>query len=69
MVHFEQLTPCDIANPSQLYAPQARFMDPFNEVKGLEAIQGIFAHMFEALHEPRFVITGRMAQGQQCFLT
>ena len=35
----------------------------------MPAIQGIFAHMFEALEQPRFVVTGRVVQGQQCFLT
>ncbi len=66
---FENLSPADVATIGNLYAPQARFKDPFNEVVGVPAIQGIFAHMFEALEQPRFVVTGRVVQGQQCFLT
>ncbi|WP_462386276.1 nuclear transport factor 2 family protein [Acidovorax sp. Q11] len=66
---FENLSPADVATIGQFYAPQARFKDPFNEVQGVHAIQGIFAHMFEALEQPRFVVTGRVVQGQQCFLT
>lgn len=66
---FENLSPADVATIGQFYAPQARFKDPFNEVVGVPAIQGIFAHMFEALEQPRFVVTGRVVQGQQCFLT
>ncbi|WP_348691263.1 nuclear transport factor 2 family protein, partial [Acidovorax soli] len=66
---FEQLSLADIAAIGQLYAPDARFKDPFNEVQGVPAIQAIFAHMFEALEQPRFVVTGRVVQGQQCFLT
>ncbi len=66
---FENLSPADVATIGQFYAPQARFKDPFNEVVGVTAIQGIFAHMFEALEQPRFVVTGRVVQGQQCFLT
>ena len=66
---FEHLSPADIAQMGQLYAPQARFKDPFNDVEGVPAIQRIFAHMFEALEQPRFVVTGRVVQGQQCFLT
>jgi hypothetical protein len=66
---FENLSPADVATIGQFYAPQARFKDPFNEVVGVSAIQGIFAHMFEALEQPRFVVTGRVVQGQQCFLT
>ncbi|MBW8463869.1 nuclear transport factor 2 family protein [Acidovorax sp.] len=66
---FENLSPADVATIGQFYAPQARFKDPFNEVVGVPAIQGIFAHMFEALEQPRFVVTGRVVQGPQCFLT
>ncbi len=35
----------------------------------MAAIEQIFRHMFESLHEPRFVVTGRLLQGQDCFLT
>ena len=66
---FENLSPGDVAAIGQFYAPQARFKDPFNEVVGVPAIQGIFAHMFGALDQPRFVVTGRVVQGNQCFLT
>jgi ketosteroid isomerase-like protein len=66
---FESLSPADVATLSRFYAPQARFKDPFNEVVGVPAIQAIFDHMFEALEQPRFVVTGRVVQGQQCFLT
>lgn len=69
IAYFENLSPADVATIGQFYAPQARFKDPFNEVVGVPAIQGIFAHMFEALKQPRFVITGRVVQGTQCFLT
>ena len=66
---FEQLAPADVATMGRIYAPDARFKDPFNEVHGLPAIQQIFGHMFEALDQPRFVVTGRVVQGQQCFLS
>jgi ketosteroid isomerase-like protein len=66
---FEHLSPADVATIGQLYAAQARFKDPFNEVQGVPAIQAIFAHMFETLEQPRFVVTGRVVQGAQCFLT
>ena len=66
---FEQLTPVDLTNFDRVYVTQARFKDPFNEVQGVPAIQHIFGHMFTALHEPRFVVTARVVQGLQCFLT
>ena len=66
---FETLTPDSVAGIGQIYDPQARFKDPFNEVAGVPAIQRIFDHMFASLHEPRFVVTQQVVQGDQCFLT
>ena len=65
---FEHLQPQDLARLSELYAADARFKDPFNEVQGLAAIEHIFAHMFEALDAPHFIVTERIVQGTQCFL-
>lgn len=65
---FEQLQPQDLQRLNALYAHDARFKDPFNEVQGLAAIEGIFAHMFQSLDAPHFVVTERIVQGQQCFL-
>jgi ketosteroid isomerase-like protein len=66
---FEQLSPAGVASLASVYAPQAHFKDPFNDVQGVPAIEAVFAHMFEALEQPRFVVTGRVVQGTQCFLT
>ena len=65
---FEHLQPQDLARLRTLYAPTARFKDPFNEVRGLAAIEHIFAHMFAQLDTPHFVVTERIVQGAQCFL-
>ena len=69
IVFFETLSPAGVAQLGELYAANARFKDPFNEVQGVPAIQGIFSHMLEALEQPRFIVTGRVVQGQQCCLT
>ena len=65
---FETLKPQDVPRLHELYAAEARFKDPFNEVQGLDAITHIFAHMFEALDGPHFIVTERIVQGAQCFL-
>ena len=65
---FEQLQPQDLQRLPELYAPDARFKDPFNEVQGLAAIEKIFVHMFAALDSPHFIVTERIVQGTQCFL-
>ncbi|WP_310644496.1 nuclear transport factor 2 family protein [Limnohabitans sp.] len=66
---FEQLQPADVARISDIYTADAQFKDPFNEVQGAPAIEAIFAHMFRELDAPRFVITQRVQQGAQCFVT
>ncbi len=65
---FEQLQPQDLQRLPEIYAPDARFKDPFNEVQGLAAIERIFVHMFESLDSPHFIVSERLVQGQQCFL-
>ena len=69
VVFFETLTEKSVADLPLIYAPEAQFKDPFNDVKGCEAIAAIFSHMFVALKAPRFVVTERISQGRQCFLT
>lgn len=70
LIHwFEHLTPQTLAELERHYAANARFKDPFNDVQGPAAIRAVFDHMFASLHEPRFVVTGRVQQGHQAFLT
>jgi steroid Delta-isomerase len=65
---FEQLQRADVAKLKNFYASDTFFKDPFNEVQGVAEMERIFAHMFEALDQPHFIVTGRVAQGQECFL-
>jgi len=65
---FERLQPGDLSRLNELYALDARFKDPFNDVQGIAAIERIFVHMFKNLHEPHFIVTERIVQERQCFL-
>jgi len=56
---FEHLSPETLDRIPQLYAADAEFKDPFNEVRGTEAITHIFRHMFAQVDAPRFVIGNR----------
>ena len=66
---FETLTPASVARCGEIYADDARFKDPFKDVQGLSAIQGIYRHMFDALDAPSFVVLNRISNETQCFLT
>lgn len=58
---YENLTPGDVPRFREFYTDDAYFKDPFNEVRGLSAIQRIFTHMFRQVEEPRFRVTERIA--------
>lgn len=58
-----------VAQVGRFYAPDAHFRDPFNDVRGVPAIEAIFRHMFAHTDQPRFIIEERVVQGQQVFVT
>ncbi len=58
---FEHLSPQTIDQLPNFYAADAEFKDPFNEVRGTDAIAHIFRHMFTQVDEPRFVIGSRFS--------
>ncbi len=66
---FESLSSADLPGLRGVYATDARFKDPFNDVQGLPAIGRIFEHMFRQLDQPRFTVRDIVAQGDALFLT
>ena len=66
---FENLTPGSLDELETIYTPLAYFKDPFNEVRGIDGIRRIFSHMYSSLEQPRFVVTGCIVDGDQCFLS
>jgi steroid Delta-isomerase len=66
---YTGLTPARTGELHEVYASDAWFRDPFNEVRGPEAIERIFAHMFRQVDSPRFVILERAIDGSTAWLT
>jgi ketosteroid isomerase-like protein len=66
---FEGLSNESIAQIDSIYAKDATFKDPLNDVRGLPAVRRIFEHMFEQVDAPRFVIRDFAVTGEQAFLT
>ncbi|NMQ04123.1 nuclear transport factor 2 family protein [Candidatus Accumulibacter contiguus] len=54
---YHELSLESVARLPEFYSRDAWFKDPFNEVRGVAALQRIFEHMFRQVAEPRFVIT------------
>ncbi len=66
---FEDLEPGALGRLGEVYAEDARFKDPFNEVAGLDAIREVFDHMYRSLDGPHFVVHEAVLEGRQCLLT
>lgn len=65
---FENLTVQTLSSIDCIYAAQAHFKDPFNDVVGAGYIRAIYSHMFENLTDPAFEITQTIEQGQRAFV-
>lgn len=66
---FERLSPATLDTISQIYAPDACFTDPFNDVRGVAAVRMVYAHMFETLEAPAFKVKEIVVDGDQAFMT
>ena len=53
---FTTLTPTRLDRLDEVFSADARFRDPFNDVRGVDAIGAVFRHMYESCEEARFVV-------------
>ena len=65
---YESLAPDSVGRIADLYAADAWFKDPFNEVRGSVAIERIFRHMFAQVREPRFAVWRQFVVGDEAML-
>ncbi len=66
---FETLSRSSLAAIGTVYADDAGFKDPFNDVRGLPSVRRVFEHMFDQVTDPRFVVTRVVSEGDHAFLT
>lgn len=65
---YHAISPETVARFPDFYSENAYFKDPFNEVRGVAAIQRIFTHMFKQVDEPRFVVVEQVADAAGAML-
>ena len=65
---FETLTPARLGEFGAYYSADASFKDPFNDVRGLPAIERIFTHMFHQLASARFVVHEQVVDARGAML-
>ena len=51
---FEHLTPSTLQPLEGCFTKRARFVDPFNDVRGKSPIRCVFEHMFTSCEDPKF---------------
>ena len=66
---FERLQPATLDSIGDIYAPDASFADPFNDVRGVESVRRVYEHMFASLVAPRFKVTTIVVETDQAFMT
>jgi steroid delta-isomerase len=65
---FAELGPDRLDRLGEHFAQDVRFKDPFNEVRGLDGLRGVFAHMYERLEDPRFRVHRTALSGREGFI-
>jgi ketosteroid isomerase-like protein len=64
---FETIAPDSLGRLDRVVAPDVRFVDPFNDVTGIEKYRAVFRHMFETVEQPRFTILRTAIDGDTAF--
>ena len=54
--YYENLRPRSVRLIEKLADPSIQFIDPFNNVRGIDAVERIMTKMFEDLKNPRFKV-------------
>lgn len=54
---FEQLNGDNLSQLAYVMTEDVHFVDPFNDVHGLEAVERIFRHMFSKLENTKFTVS------------
>ena len=65
---FSNLTPESIKSFDDLISEDINFVDPFNNVKGINAFKNIFYHMFEKVKDPKFIVLDYAINEKRVFL-
>jgi len=65
---WESLTPDNLNRLPELVTPDVRFADPFNDVRGMEALKRVMLKAIHDVPEQRFAVTRRAWDGDLCLL-
>lgn len=65
---FENLSAKTIAEADKFVSPDIRFVDPFNDIAGIEKFRKLLFKTLSDVDDPRFNVTHRAEDGDTVFL-
>jgi hypothetical protein len=66
--YFDELSEGSKSELRRLAHPDIHFVDPFNDVRGIDEVCAVFDHMFETSEAPRFVTEPPLIAGHVAFI-
>ena len=66
---FENISPAILDNLDDYFTADARFKDPFNDVRGLDRLHHVFTRMFDTCRDISFRVHERFLDGDIACLT
>ena len=65
---FSLLTAENLDQINEVFASDAHFKDPFNDVNGVASIKTVFEHMFATTEAPKFIVNHHASNQQKLFI-
>jgi hypothetical protein len=66
--YFARVSPENLEELRTLCAPEVRFRDPFNDIRGQDKIIQVFAQMYEDVASPAFEVTDHAVSGSRSYM-
>lgn len=66
--YLETLTPQSLGRLEEFVSADVRFTDPFNDVRGADAMRRVLSHMFDTVGPVDFRVSHMAADGNTCLM-
>ncbi|MEC8774389.1 MAG: nuclear transport factor 2 family protein [Pseudomonadota bacterium] len=67
--YLEDLSSATLGDLETYVTADVRFKDPFNDVRGVDAMRRIFQHMFENVQDVKFRAQDMASEGPMCLMS
>ena len=67
--YLEDLSSATLGDLETYVTADVRFKDPFNDVRGVDAMRRVFQHMFENVQDVKFCAQDMASEGPMFFMS